>query len=135
MSTATLPSPAQIQRAAADETTYLQLRVKIRDDDARRAFDDAVSRAYTGTRRPLTDIQKAVIEFSALRFPTSEDREQAIRDRFHVSAVRYQQVLGALIDRPEALRAYPEIVRQLLAQRDARRTQRSARTETAGSAR
>ena len=37
-------------------------------------------------------------------------KEQAIRDKFQMSATRYYQVLNALIDKPEALVQYPLLV-------------------------
>ncbi len=54
-------------------------------------------------------------------------KEEAIKERFALSATRYYQVLNALIDRPEALEADPLLVRRLRRLRAARQRQRSAR--------
>jgi hypothetical protein len=54
-------------------------------------------------------------------------KEQAIRDRFGISATRYYQVLNALLDRPEAVAYEPQIVNRLRRLRAAR--QRARRKE------
>ncbi len=54
-------------------------------------------------------------------------KEEAIRERFGMSATRYYQVLNALVDRPEALAADPLLVRRLRRLRGARQRQRSGR--------
>jgi hypothetical protein len=54
-------------------------------------------------------------------------KEQAVRDKFDMSATRYYQVLNALIDRPEALAFDPLLVRRLRRLRAARQRARSAR--------
>jgi Protein of unknown function (DUF3263) len=59
------------------------------------------------------------------RFPGA--KEEAIRERFGMSATRYYQVLNALVDRPEALAADPLLVRRLRRMRGARQRQRSGR--------
>ena len=55
-------------------------------------------------------------------------KEEAIRERFGMSATRYYQVLNALIDRPEALALDPLLVRRLRRMRAARQRQRPDRT-------
>jgi hypothetical protein len=54
-------------------------------------------------------------------------KEEAIRERFGMSATRYYQVLNALVDRPEALAVDPLLVRRLRRMRAARQRQRSGR--------
>ena len=54
-------------------------------------------------------------------------KEEAIRERFGLSATRYYQVLNAVIDRPEALAVDPLLVRRLRRMRTARQRQRSGR--------
>ncbi|WP_138758005.1 DUF3263 domain-containing protein [Modestobacter altitudinis] len=54
-------------------------------------------------------------------------KEEAIRERFGMSATRYYQVLNALVDRPEALATDPLLVRRLRRMRGARQRQRSGR--------
>ncbi len=54
-------------------------------------------------------------------------KEQAVRDKFSMSATRYYQLLNALIDRPEALAHDPLLVKRLRRLRATRQRNRSAR--------
>ena len=54
-------------------------------------------------------------------------KEEAIRERFGMSATRYYQVLNALVDRPVALAVDPLLVRRLRRMRAARQRQRPER--------
>lgn len=54
-------------------------------------------------------------------------KEQAIRDKFSMSATRYYQVLNALIDKPEALMQDPLLVKRLRRLRSTRQRNRSAK--------
>jgi hypothetical protein len=54
-------------------------------------------------------------------------KEQAIRDKFQMSATRYYQVLNALIDKPEALAHDPLLVKRLRRLRASRQRLRSAK--------
>ncbi|HET9649362.1 MAG TPA: DUF3263 domain-containing protein [Microlunatus sp.] len=54
-------------------------------------------------------------------------KEQAIRDKFAMSATRYYQVLNALIDQPAALAHDPLLVKRLRRLRASRQRQRSAK--------
>ena len=54
-------------------------------------------------------------------------KEQAVRDKFQMSATRYYQVLNALIDKPEALAQDPLLVKRLRRLRAARQRFRSAK--------
>src|ERR687893_344498 len=54
-------------------------------------------------------------------------KEQAIREKFQMSATRYYQVLNALIDKPEALAVDPLLVKRLRRLRETRQRNRSAK--------
>jgi hypothetical protein len=54
-------------------------------------------------------------------------KEQAVRELFDMSATRYNQLLNALIDRPEALAHDPMLVKRLRRMRQTRQRARSAR--------
>lgn len=73
----------------------------------------------------LTDRDKAILEFELLRWNHLGSKEDAIRARFGVSATRYYQLLNVIIDKPEALRADPMLVKRLRRLRDARRRTRA----------
>ncbi len=55
-------------------------------------------------------------------------KEQAIRTELGLSAARYYQVLGVLIESPEALIYDPMLINRLQRMRDARAHARSRRT-------
>lgn len=59
------------------------------------------------------------------KFPGA--KEQAVRDKFQMSATRYYQVLNALIDKPEALVEDPLLVKRLRRLRSQRQRMRSAK--------
>lgn len=76
----------------------------------------------------LTAEEKAVLDFEGgawWKYPGA--KETAVREQLGLSAVRYYQLLNALIDRPEALEHAPLLVRRLRRLRDQRQRQRSAR--------
>ncbi len=77
--------------------------------------------------RPLSERDRAVLTFEKQYWKYSGAKEQAIRDRFELSATRYYQVLNALLDRPEAQEFEPVLVKRLRRQRAARQRARSAR--------
>jgi hypothetical protein len=54
-------------------------------------------------------------------------KEQAIRDKFQMSATRYYQILNALIDKPVALAQDPLLVKRLRRLRATRQRNRSAK--------
>jgi hypothetical protein len=70
---------------------------------------------------PLSARERAVLGFEKQQWQSTGAKEQAIRERFEVSASRYYQTLNALLDRPEALAAEPVLVNRLRRKRDARR--------------
>jgi hypothetical protein len=69
--------------------------------------------------RELLDFEKC-----SMSLPGIKDR--AIRTRLGMSSARYHQALNRLIERPEALRYDPMLVRRLRRLREARRRKRSA---------
>ena len=73
---------------------------------------------------PLSDRDRAVIDFERSWWTLPGPKEVAIRDRFGMSAARYYQVVGSLIDSPEALAYDPLLVRRLRRLRDRRRRAR-----------
>ena len=54
-------------------------------------------------------------------------KEQAVRDKFGMSATRYYQTLNALIDEPAALAQDPLLVKRLRRLRESRQRSRSAK--------
>jgi len=74
-----------------------------------------------GTR----DAEILAFERQWWKFPGA--KEQAIRDKFQMSATRYYQVLNALIDKPAALAQDPLLVKRLRRLRASRQRSRSAK--------
>jgi Protein of unknown function (DUF3263) len=74
----------------------------------------------------LSDRDRAVLLFEKQQWKHAGAKEQAIRDRFGLSANNYYQVLNALLDRAEALAFEPVLVKRLCRQRSARARSRSA---------
>ncbi|MGX5682647.1 DUF3263 domain-containing protein [Schumannella luteola] len=68
-----------------------------------------------------------ILDFERRWWTHAGAKEEAIRSEFALSAARYYQLLNAVIDRPEAVRHDPMLVRRLLRARDARTSARTAR--------
>src|SRR4051812_39610043 len=74
-----------------------------------------------------TDRDLEILTFERQWWKHAGAKEQAIREHFDMSSTRYYQLLGRLIDRPEALEHDPMLVKRLLRQRSQRQRQRAAR--------
>lgn len=85
--------------------------------------------SVTDRPRPdgLSERDAEVLAFERQWWKYAGAKEQAIRDRFDMSATRYYQVLNALIDRDEALEADPLLVKRLRRLRSTRQRARAAR--------
>jgi hypothetical protein len=75
----------------------------------------------------LTDRDSKILEFERQWWKYAGAKEQAMREKFDMSATRYYQALNALIDTPEALAADPMLVKRLRRLRATRQRARSAR--------
>jgi hypothetical protein len=73
---------------------------------------------------PLSDRDRAIIDFERSWWAEPGPKEQAIRNRFALSATRYYQLLGELLDNDEALAYDPLLLRRLRRMRDRRRRAR-----------
>lgn len=79
------------------------------------------------TTTGLTELEERILTFERgwYRFPGAKD--QAVRDEFGVSAIRYSQLLNALLDKPAAIAAHPVLVKRLRRLRASRRVTPSRR--------
>jgi hypothetical protein len=77
--------------------------------------------------RPLSERERELLAFERQWWRHAGAKEQAVREAFDVSATRYYQLLGELIDRPEALAHDPMLVKRLRRLRETRRRDRAAR--------
>ena len=66
------------------------------------------SAALGPDRQPLTDRELELLAFERHWWRYAGAKEQAIKETFGFSTTRYYQLLGELIDRPEALGAGPD---------------------------
>lgn len=75
----------------------------------------------------LTDLEKSVLAFEHRRWLHAGAKDEAVRQQFGLTPVRYQQWLLTLIDRPEAYVHDPVLVKRLRRLRDTRRVRRAPR--------
>jgi len=73
---------------------------------------------------PLTERDKAVLEFERRWWAEPGTKAAAIRERFELSSARYYQILAALVETSEAMTHDPLLVRRLRRVRDRRRKER-----------
>ncbi|MEW2380925.1 DUF3263 domain-containing protein [Micromonospora sp. NPDC047707] len=74
----------------------------------------------TGTADGLTERERAILDFEQQWWRHAGAKEQAVRDRFGLSATRYYQLLNALLDKPAALAADPVLIGRLRRLRSSR---------------
>ena len=132
MTAATLTERPDAHRAVTDRDYYDRLVYQL-DGKALAAFEAAVM-ALTPAPQPLSDRDILILHLAVRRFPNPGRREEFIRRQFGISPARFYLELGRVIDRPEALRAEPVIVKHLRARREDARARRSARRLDARSA-
>ena len=75
----------------------------------------------------LSERDAEILAFERQWWKFAGAKEQAVREKFQMSATRYYQVLNALIDKPEALAVDPLLVKRLRRLRETRQRARSAR--------
>ena len=84
-----------------------------------------MARAIMAPVTDLTDRQRAILAFERKWWKFAGAKDAAIREEFGVSATRYYQELGALLEEPGALEVDAQTVRRLVRLREARRAARS----------
>lgn len=95
---------------------------------------DVPERRETATEGPLTAVERQVLEFARLVWKHQGAKETAVMDWFGWTLTRYNAVLLALLDRPEALAYDPMTVNRHRRLRDRRQTVRRFGTVAAGEA-
>jgi len=73
---------------------------------------------------PLTDRDRAILDFERSWWTQPGPKETAIRDRFDLSPTRYYEILNELLEDPAAMEYDPLLIRRLRRLRDRRRRQR-----------
>jgi hypothetical protein len=79
----------------------------------------------------LSERDRDILDFEDQWWKYGGAKDQAIRDRFDLSATTYYQVLNGLLDRQEALAHKPMLVKRLRRLRTTRHRARSARRQEA----
>lgn len=79
------------------------------------------------TSAPLSERDVAILDFERSWWKHAGVKEQAIRERFDMSATRYYQLLNELLENPAALAHDPILVKRLKRLRTYRQRQRVAR--------
>lgn len=72
----------------------------------------------------LSERDRAILDFERTWWTESGSKEAAIRRHFDLSATRYYQLLGLLLDSADAIAYDPLVVRRLRRLRDRRRRAR-----------
>lgn len=75
----------------------------------------------------LTRREQEILAFERQWWKYAGAKERAIRELFDMSPTRYYQLLNGLVDRPEALRVDPMLIKRLRRQRAVRQRARAAR--------
>jgi hypothetical protein len=76
---------------------------------------------------PLDEREVAILDFERTWWKHAGVKEQAIRERFDMSATRYYQLLNELLEKPAAAAHDPILVKRLKRLRQYRQRQRVAR--------
>jgi hypothetical protein len=84
------------------------------------------SRVPAGKHRrvDLTERDRAILDFERSWWHETGPKESLIQERFELSTTRYYEILGELLESPEAYEYDPLGVRRLLRLRDRRRRAR-----------
>ena len=88
---------------------------------------EKTSPASQAAAESLCERDREILALERLWWQYAGAKEQAIREKFDMSATRYYQVLNALIDREDALAFDPLLVKRLRRLRAGRQRSRSAR--------
>ena len=114
------------------EASWAETADETNDIDVISIYDDPmiVASSQPDGREPLGELcarDAEILTFERQWWKFAGAKEQAIRDKFQMSATRYYQVLNALIDKPEALAQDPLLVKRLRRLRATRQRNRSAK--------
>ena len=73
---------------------------------------------------PLTDRDRAILDFERSWWTQPGPKETAIRERFELSPTRYYEILNELLEDADAMDHDPLLIRRLRRLRDRRRRMR-----------
>jgi hypothetical protein len=118
--------------ASSSRSADVESRDATNDIDVISIYDESmiVASSQPEGREPLGELSArdaGILTFERQWWKFAGAKEQAIRDKFQMSATRYYQILNALIDKPEALAQDPLLVKRLRRLRATRQRNRSAK--------
>jgi hypothetical protein len=118
--------------ASSSRSADVESRDATNDIDVISIYDEPmiVASSQPEGREPLGELSARdaeILTFERQWWKFAGAKEQAIRDKFQMSATRYYQILNALIDKPEALAQDPLLVKRLRRLRATRQRNRSAK--------
>jgi hypothetical protein len=118
--------------ASSSRSADVESRDATNDIDVISIYDEpmVVASSQPEGREPLGELSARdaeILTFERQWWKFAGAKEQAIRDKFQMSATRYYQILNALIDKPEALAQDPLLVKRLRRLRATRQRNRSAK--------
>jgi hypothetical protein len=82
----------------------------------------------------LSERERAILDLERTWWTEPGPKEELVKARFGVSTTRYYELLGALMETPEALEYDPLLVRRLRRSRERRRRARYERHSSADGA-
>jgi hypothetical protein len=118
--------------ASSSKSVNVESHDATNDIDVISIYDEPmiVASSQPEGREPLGELSARdaeILTFERQWWKFAGAKEQAIRDKFQMSATRYYQILNALIDKPEALAQDPLLVKRLRRLRATRQRNRSAK--------
>jgi hypothetical protein len=118
--------------ASSSKPVHVESRDATNDIDVISIYHEPmiVASSQPEGREPLGELSARdaeILTFERQWWKFAGAKEQAIRDKFQMSATRYYQILNALIDKPEALAQDPLLVKRLRRLRATRQRNRSAK--------
>lgn len=99
-------------------------------DAAESTEGNGTTSSPSGSAEPgegLTEREREVLAFERQWWKYAGAKEQGIRELFAMSPTRYYQILNRLIDKQDAMRADPMLVKRLRKARASRQRVRAAR--------
>ena len=95
--------------------------------DAAEALTPADEPAEPAASDDLTSREHAMLAFERQWWKYAGAKERAIHELFDMSATRYYQLLNVLLEKQEAMRVDPMLIKRLRRQRTTRARARNAR--------
>jgi hypothetical protein len=108
-----VPSAGRAALAASIEASIESAAIQSEAAAIIAAVEGAVS-DRSGHDFPLSENQRAILDFERRWWRQPGAKEQAIRENFKISPTRYYQALNAILDVPEAVSYDPALVHRLL---------------------